>query len=124
MRVVDSSAWIEYFTGGPSAGQYADILRPGQIVTPTVVVYEVYKIIRRNVSEEAALIAAARLKATFVVDLTHAIAVSAADLSLRHRLAMADAIVYATALEYDATLVTADADFRDLPHVEYIAAEE
>ena len=39
----------------------------------------------------------------------------AADVSLRLGLAMADSIVYATALRFDAKLVTGDADFDDLP---------
>jgi AbrB family looped-hinge helix DNA binding protein len=39
----------------------------------------------------------------------------AADLSLAHGLAMADALVYATARRFRATLVTGDADFDGLP---------
>ena len=44
-------------------------------------------------------------------------ALEAADGALERRLAMADAIVYATARRFGATLVTADADFEDLPDV-------
>jgi predicted nucleic acid-binding protein len=43
----------------------------------------------------------------------------AADLSLDHQLAMADAIVYATAILHDATVVTSDSDFESLPGVIY-----
>lgn len=43
------------------------------------------------------------------------LALEAADLSLAHGLAMADALVYATARRFAATLVTGDADFEGLP---------
>ncbi|MGH7233753.1 MAG: PIN domain-containing protein, partial [Nitrospiraceae bacterium] len=54
------------------------------------------------------------------VQLTESIAYLAADLSLRHGLAMADAIVYATAKDQDTDLVTGDADLKDLPGVVYV----
>jgi predicted nucleic acid-binding protein len=44
------------------------------------------------------------------------LALEAADISLAHGLAMADSLVYATARRHGARLVTADADFQDLPH--------
>ncbi len=44
-------------------------------------------------------------------------AMAAAQISIARRLAMADAIIYATAQEYGAELVTADPDFKNLPGV-------
>ena len=61
-----------------------------------------------------------RLNKTQVVPLTESIAFLAADLSLRHGLAMADAIVYATAQDQGTKVVTGDADLKDLPGVIYI----
>ena len=55
-----------------------------------------------------------------MVPLTDAIALTAADVSLAHRLAMADAIVYATALTEGVKLVTSDADLANLPGVTYL----
>ena len=119
--VLDSSGWIEFFTGGPLAERYAAYLTPRyQIITPTVVLYEVYKKIKRERGEETALLFAGRLNSTHVVHLTESIALLAADVSLRHSLAMADAIVYATAKDQEAEVVTGDADLRDLPGVVYI----
>ena len=40
-------------------------------------------------------------------------------LSLKHKLAMADAIVYATAVSEGAKVLTCDADLADLPGVTY-----
>lgn len=119
--VIDSSAWIEFCVGGPLADRYATYLTPAtQIVTPTVVLYEVYKKIKRERGEEAALVIVARLAATEVVPFTQAIALLAADVSIAHGLAMADAIVYATARDQAAQLVTGDADMKALPGVVYI----
>jgi len=55
-----------------------------------------------------------------VIPLTQSIAFVAADLCLRHGLAMADAIVYATAKDQDAELITGDADLKDLCGVVYV----
>ena len=119
--LLDSSGWIEFFTGGPLADRYAAYLASRyQLITPTVVLYEVYKKIKRERGEEAALLFAGRLSATQVVQLTESIALLAADLSLRHGLAMADAIVYATAKDQEAEVVTGDADLKDLPGVIYV----
>ena len=72
-------------------------------------------------SQRAAdLLFAGRLNATHVVHLTDSIAYLAADVSLRHGLAMADSIVYATAKDQEAEVVTGDADLKDLPGVVYV----
>lgn len=60
------------------------------------------------------------LHATHVIALTESIALLAADLSLQHGLAMADAIVYATGRDQEAEVVTGDADLKGLPGVMYI----
>jgi predicted nucleic acid-binding protein len=119
--LLDSSGWIEFFTDGPLAGRYSGYLTPKhELITPTIVLYEVYKKIKRERGEELALVYAGRLSATRVIELTHSIALLAADLSLRHGLAMADAIVYATAHDQQAELITGDADLKDLPGVVYV----
>jgi len=49
MNVVDSSAWIEYFTGGPNARYFeAAILAGDELVLPTIVLLEVYRHTRRH----------------------------------------------------------------------------
>lgn len=121
MILVDSSGWIEFFTGGANAGRYESLLeKTSELVTPTVVLYEVYKLVRRERSEEEALLAAAQMQKTRLVTLSDSLALAAADASLEFRLAMADSIVYATARAEDAELVTSDADLRGLPGVTYL----
>ena len=119
--LLDSSGWIEFFTGGPLADRYAVYLAPRyQLITPTIVLYEVYKKIKRQRGEETALLFTGRLNATHIINLTASIALLAADVSLRHGLAMADAIVYATAKDQEAEVVTGDADLKNLPGVVYV----
>mgnify|MGYP001608425442 CR=1 FL=1 len=118
MVIVDSSGWIEFFTNGSLAADYQKHLKdPRTVVTPTIVLYEVYKKIKREISEEAALEAVSAMKQTRIAPVTESIALLAADLSGKHGLPMADAIVYASAVELDCTVVTGDAHFKGLEKV-------
>jgi predicted nucleic acid-binding protein len=122
VKLIDSSGWIEFFTDGPLAEEYAAYLSDlPRIVTPTVVLYEVYKKIERERTEAEALLAAAQMHKTQLVPFTDSLALTAADLSLQHGLSMADAMVYATALLLNVELVTSDADLAQLPGVKYLA---
>lgn len=121
MKLVDSSGWLEYLTDGPLADDYAEHLANlDEILTPTVVLFEVYKWVKRERSEEEALLVAAQVGKTRVVPLTTTIALTAADISLEYGLAMADSIVYTTAAANEAELVTSDRDFASLPGVIYL----
>ena len=121
MILVDSSGWIDFFTDGGNAAKYGSYLeKPSEVVTPTIVLYEVYKLVKRERTEEEALLAAAQIQKTRIVPLSDALALAAADVSLEFRLAMADSIVYATARAEDAELVTSDSDLRNLPGVIFL----
>jgi predicted nucleic acid-binding protein len=121
MILVDSSGWIDFFTDGGNAAKYGSYLeKPSEVLTPTIVLYEVYKLIKRERTEEEALLAAAQIQKTRIVPLSDSLALAAADVSLEFRLAMADSIVYATALAEDAELVTSDSDLRNLPGVTFL----
>ena len=121
MTIVDSCGWIEVFTEGPLSDRYWKLLKDlEQVVTPTIILYEVYKIIKRERTEEDALLAISLIKRTRVVPLTDTIALSAADAGLKHGLPMADAIVYATAMEHNCDVVTEDRHFEGLDHVIFV----
>lgn len=122
MNVVDSSGWLEYFADGPMAGFFAPAIeKPADLVVPTISVYEVFKRVLQQRDHGAALQAIAVMRQGRVVELTETLAVSAARLSARHGLPMADSIMLATAQAADATLWTQDADFENLPGVRYVA---
>jgi predicted nucleic acid-binding protein len=123
--VIDWSGWLEFLTNGPLAEEYANRLRqPSALITPTIVVDEVYKHSKRLRGEELALDAVAAMQKTKVVPLTDEIALVAADLSLEYKLPMADAIVLATARLYDAEVVTSDVDFKGVEGVTYIPKKQ
>lgn len=67
MILIDSFGWIEYFTDGPLADKFANYVEtasPTNTLAPTIVIYEVYKVIKREAGEDKALEAYAQLKNT------------------------------------------------------------
>lgn len=119
--VVDSWGWIEYFTDGPLAIKYAPYLgRLQDVITPVIVVYEVYKKIRHERGEEVAKRNVAQLNKTEIVPITDSLALTAADLSLSHGLPMADALILATARQRKVKLVTSDPHFEGLEGVVFL----
>lgn len=118
MILVDSSGWIEYLAARPKADQFAPYIEgETPLVSSAIQVYEIYKIVRRDVGEERAIESIAALGATSIMPLDESLALEAADVALEHGLAMADAIIFATATRHATELVTADADFDGLPGV-------
>jgi predicted nucleic acid-binding protein len=122
MNVVDSSGWLEYFSNGPNAKHFIKPLEDTDaLVVPVISIYEVFKVILRERSENEALQAAAAMQKATICDLTTTIALSASKISLQHNLPMADSIILASAQLYDATLWTQDADFKGISKVKYFA---
>ena len=120
MILVDSAGWIEFFTDGRLASKYEKHLNPtNAVIVPSVVFYEVYKVIKRERSEEDALLAVTQMQKGKQVSFTEELALDAADISLQYHLAMADAMVYATAVQEKVKLATSDRDLKDLPDVIY-----
>jgi predicted nucleic acid-binding protein len=121
MRLVDTSAWIESLIGSPAGRQVADDLpERADWLVPTIVQHELVKWLRREAGEAKADAVIAFSRTCVVALLDTAIAVSAAELCVRHRLATADSIVYATALAHDADLLTCDRHFDGLRGVRLV----
>jgi len=122
MNVVDTSGWLAYFAGEPNAKLFAPALQmPKELVVPTITLYEVFKVVLRESSENAALQAVAAMQKGTVVDLTPKLAMAASKLSLRHALPMADAIILATAHAFEATLWTQDSHFKTIDGVKHFS---
>ncbi len=97
MIIVDSCGWLEWFTDGKLADQYKKYLAaPDNILIPAIILYEVYKVIKREVGEEKALLAAGYMKNSSVVPFDDTLALAAADIALQEKLAMADDVIVAT----------------------------
>lgn len=121
MILVDSFGWIEYLIDGPLADRYEEYLKDhSKIIIPSIVLYEVYKKIRREKREEEAIIVVAQMKKTKIVPLTDEIALSSAEFSLNYKLPLADSIVYATAIKENVSVITSDPHFKGLDKVIFI----
>lgn len=122
MNVVDSSGWLEYFCDGPNASRFASLIEDvDHLVVPTLTVFEVFKRAAHLKGEDVAFELASVMLQGSVVELSAALALDAARVSLSSGLAMADSIILATARSEQAILWTQDAHFEGLPGVEFIA---
>lgn len=125
MRVVDTSAWIEWFRGS-STGEKVGALLPlrDAWLVPTIVQLELAKWLWREVGEEPADQVIALTTKCRIAELDTRLAIAAAGIGARYRLATADAIVYATAEAHDADILTCDARFENLPNVILVAKQD
>lgn len=122
MNVVDSSAWLEYFADGPNAAVFAKPIEATRLLlVPTLSLFEVFKRVTTQRSEDDALRAIAVMEQGKVVDLDRATALEAARLSIEHGMALADSVMLATAYRHRAMLWTQDSDFEGLQGARYFA---
>lgn len=120
MNVVDASGWIEYLLDTPRAGLFAPVIeREAELIVPSVSYYEVYRYIARLASPAQADVAIQLVARGRAVLWTTQRAIQTAQIANRHKLALADAMVYACALEHNATLWTQDVDYQGLPNVNF-----
>jgi len=122
--LVDSSGWVEFIGDGPLAEKFAPYFeREERLLVPAIVLYEVYKkLLSAQGSTAADRFLSAALRARFVL-IDERLALLAARISLDRHLAMADAMIYATALAAGAHLITSDSHFEGLAGVTIIGAD-
>lgn len=122
MNIVDSSGWLEYFSGGPNSEQFSSPLQdPSSLIVPVITIYEVFKVVLRESGENKALQAVAAMQKGTIINLTISIAMNASKLSLQYKLPMTDSIVLSTAHAYDCIIWTQDSDFENLPGVKFFS---
>lgn len=121
MILVDTSAWIEWLIGSPTGDELVPHLpEQSDWLVPTMVQLELSKWLMREVGEDKADQVMAFTQMCQVVPLDTEIAIAAAEVCRTHRLATADAIMFATARANGATLLTCDTHFEGLPGVTLI----
>ena len=119
-NVVDSSAWLEYLSDGPNASEFARVIEDvGRLMVPALVITEVARRLDSQGRRRIIPRVVGHMRQGHIVPLDEHLALHAATVGRLHRLALADSIVYATALVSSAVVWTQDRDFKDLPHVEY-----
>ncbi len=122
MNIVDSSGWLAYFADEPNAKHFQTPLKDTtSLIVPSVTIYEVFKVVLRESSENDALQSIAAMQKGTVVDLTAKMAIAASKLSLQNSLPMADSIILATAREFNAKIWTQDSDFKNISGVKYFS---
>ena len=120
MNLVDSSGWIEYLADTPQADNFKKpIENLSKLVVPTIIIYEVFKHALKFKGKEPAELAAAIMHRGIVAELNSSIALQAAELSCTLKIPMADSIILATAVEYNAVLWTQDEHFQHIKGVKY-----
>jgi len=126
--VIDSYAWLEYFTGTSAGEKVRDILdsTAHERLTPSICVAEVYaKSLRVEGLEKAELRRNFIKIRSAVVPLTEELAVEAAkiDVEMKERVVgwgLADSIVLATTRGRKAKVITGDEHFKELADTVYI----
>ena len=103
-----------------SYSAYVEKANGENCITPTIVVYEVYKKTRSLLGEQKALEAYAQISRTRIIELTTTIALKAADIGINLKLGTADSIILAAAQECHAEIVTSDKHMKDLKQVKFI----
>jgi predicted nucleic acid-binding protein len=124
MIIVDSCGWLEWFTDGKLADHYKEYLADlDNILLPAIILYEVYKILKREAGEEKALLAVGYMKNSTVIPFDDILALLAADIALQEKLAMADAIIVAVSRVHKCKIISSDADLKAQANVVYIPKE-
>ena len=117
-NVVDSSGWLEYLIGSERSELFAAAIEDADnLIVPVISIYEVFKKVLRDRGEADALQIASAMQTGRVIDLDLSLLLEAA----RHKLPLADSIIYATAQRFEATLWTQDEHFESFPDVQYFA---
>jgi len=120
VNLVDSSGWIEYLLDTPRAEWFAAAIEQRErLLVPVIALYEVHRVLSRKIPAEALAACLNVMRMGLVLELNDQRAVAASEVAQRHRLAMADAVMYSMALEHQAAFLTQDQDYHGLPGVHY-----
>ncbi len=120
MNVIDSSAWLSYFSGDANAESFSPpIENIEKLIVPSITITEVFKCVLRQRGEDLALECVAHMEQGKVVPLDGSLAINAAHYGIEYKLPLADSIIYATAQKCGALIWTQDCDFERLEGVKY-----
>ena len=125
LALVDSCGWLEYVTGGSNADFFeAALMDTASLIVPAMCLYEVGKKMMRDQGEAAALEVLEMMQKSRVVTLAQEDYFSAAKVSITHKLAMADALIWQTAHSFGAALYTQDQGLQAMLGVKYQAKNQ
>jgi predicted nucleic acid-binding protein len=111
MNIIDSSFWLEYFA--------ETVEDTNSLIIPAITLYEVFKKLLLETTEDDALFCIAHMKQGNIINLNDELSLCATKLSIEFKLPMADSIIYATNLKYNGVLWTQDRHFSGLNFFNY-----
>jgi predicted nucleic acid-binding protein len=119
---LDSSVWVGYFMRTADVlGQLVDS-HEGKVFTSALSFYEVPRKLHMLKRNESFIHDAVRFmrENSVIVSVDDGIASQSVEWALSHKLAIADSIIYQSALSTGAMLVSGDNDFRGLPKAQVV----
>ena len=116
-KLLDSSAWLSYFFG--QSPKVKKIIESEEILYTSVI--SLFEIKRKFLKEEGIKDVDKALnfirERSIVVELNEKIAEQASEISFKNRLHAIDSLIYATAIDVNAMLITGDKDFEGMDKV-------
>jgi len=124
--LIDSWAWIEYWKGGNFARQAAKYIEGDEeSIVSTINLAEVYFWVSRYYGEATANEKVLTIdKRSNVIAVEKDMAIDAAKIRRKERLALADSLILATARRFGGKVVTGDPDMKDLKDVVFLLAKK
>ena len=117
--LLDSSGWIELLGGTNRAELFEPALKADRLIVPAIVRYEVGRYVLAHLGETARGTALRAMAKFEQVAVDSAVADEASLLAAKHKMAMADALIYAVARTLESELWTQDSHFENLPSVRF-----
>ena len=120
MNLIDTSFWFEFYVESNYSKFIEEVIKQTtQLIIPTITIVEMYKKLINVTDEGNALRFIAQMKKGKIVDLDFDLSLSTAYYGKLYKLPLADSIIYATAMKFNATIYTLDKHFKGLPNVQY-----
>jgi predicted nucleic acid-binding protein len=121
MNIIDSSLWLEYFADTEAGNIISEIIEnTNELFVPTITLYEVFKKLLFERSEDDAIFAVAHMRQGKIIELNDELSLFAAKIGKDYKLPMADSIIYATNVMFNCILWTQDKHFMNLKSVNYL----
>ena len=117
--LLDSSGWIELLGGTKRADLFEPALKAERLIVPAIIRYEVGRYVLAHSGEVAREMTIRAMAKFEQVAVDRTVADAASLLAAKHKMAMADALIYAVARAQEAELWTQDSHFENLPGVRF-----
>lgn len=120
--LVDSYAWVEVINGTKKGKRVLDILSKvdGEFYTTAINIAEVLRALYKQGKEMEAKKAREVMATAGLISIDEAVAELAAKISVKKHLGLADALITASAINANLTVLTGDVHFKNLDIIEVI----